>query len=95
MVTVPNIEINWDLGLIAGFLIFFTPLNLDWFFSGLEEFKLIAQRAIGIKIIALVLLFTLVKDSSDVALYLSILTFSYVELPHKPYIDTKKSQIQL
>lgn len=78
IIALPAIEINWELGLIAGFLIFLTPLNLDWVFSGLEEFKLIAQRAICIKVIALVLLFTLVKDSSDVALYLSILTFSYV-----------------
>lgn len=76
--TVPKIDIQLDFALICAALIFFTPLNIDWLFSGLQQFKTIALRAVSIKLIALVLLFSLVNSKEDLLLYLIILTFSYI-----------------
>ncbi len=50
--------------------------DINWFFFGLEEFKKTVIRNAIIKILSLVLIFTLVKSSSDLLIYISILSGS-------------------
>ena len=50
--------------------------DINWFFFGLEEFKKTVIRNAIIKIISLVLIFTLVKSSNDLLIYISILSGS-------------------
>ncbi len=52
--------------------------TIDWFYSGLEEFKIIAIRSVVIKIVALFLLYMFVKDASDFITYLWIILFSMI-----------------
>lgn len=51
-------------------------LDISWFFSGIEEFKLIVNRNIIVKLISAALVFLLVKDNSDLWIYILILSVS-------------------
>lgn len=51
-------------------------IDISWFFQGLEEFKKTVLRNIFVKLIGLVLIFTLVKDSNDLPIYFVIYVLS-------------------
>lgn len=53
-----------------------TGLDVNWFLSGLEEFKLIAIRSIAVKTIMTLSIFLLVKDKNDLLLYSIIVCLS-------------------
>lgn len=50
--------------------------DINWFFFGLEEFKLTVSRNIFIKLLSLVMIFMFVKSSTDVWIYTLILSSS-------------------
>lgn len=53
--------------------------DISWFFQGLEEFGIIVSRNIFFKLLTLLFIFTLVKDKSDLLIYIagtSILTLA-------------------
>jgi O-antigen/teichoic acid export membrane protein len=50
--------------------------SIDWFYSGLEQFKTIAVRSVTIKAVSLALLYIFVKNPSDVFIYLLITIFA-------------------
>lgn len=52
-------------------------LDINWFFFGLEEFKLTVSRNIIVKIISIICIFIFVKDSNDVWLYCLIMSGSF------------------
>jgi O-antigen/teichoic acid export membrane protein len=56
--------------LITGISVFTSPLNLDWFFSGREKFKLVMLRSVLAKIISLGSLFVFVRTRDDIIPYL-------------------------
>jgi O-antigen/teichoic acid export membrane protein len=56
--------------LITGISVFSAPLNLDWFFSGREKFKLVMIRSLLAKIISLGGLFIFVHTREDIIPYL-------------------------
>lgn len=64
--------------LVAGVLVTFTVLNVDWFFAGIEKFKWIALSSLVIKSLGLILLFVLVQKKGDTFGYLIFLLFLYV-----------------
>lgn len=49
--------------------------DITWFFSGMEEFKIISLRDIAIKTIMVIAIFVCVRSSEDVWKYTFILTF--------------------
>lgn len=49
-------------------------LDINWFFFGIEKFKITATRSTLIKLISTILIFVLVKQKSDVYLYCLIFT---------------------
>ncbi len=53
-----------------------TALDISWFYTGLEKFKAIVARNTVVKIVEVVLLFTLVKSSDDLIIYISISAFA-------------------
>ncbi|RKQ50977.1 O-antigen/teichoic acid export membrane protein [Roseivirga pacifica] len=69
---------SFATNLIAGLLILFGFLNVDWFFSGRQEFKLIALRSFIVKLFSLSILFFFVKEPEDTFPYLLFLVFLYV-----------------
>lgn len=62
--------------LVAGISLFLSSFSLDWYFAGRENFKMIAIRSIVIKLIALILMFALVKSKNDAIIYCGITVFS-------------------
>lgn len=57
---------------ILGISIILNLFSIDWFFTGLEEFKFIAIRGIIIRLLSLILLITLVKKSEDYIIYAAL-----------------------
>lgn len=66
---VPEIQSNIKLFILLSSSILLTAIGCTWFYSGIEDFKYITIRGLVIKTISLVLLFLLVKDSSDILWY--------------------------
>lgn len=64
--------------LLASLLIVMSVFNVDWFFSGKEQFKIIAIRSGLIKTVAFILLFITVRNSDDITAYLFFLVFLYI-----------------
>lgn len=75
---VPELSDDWQAHAIAGSIIFLTVFNVDWFFSGTEQFKIMALRSAVVKGLGLIILFTLVKNQQDTLEYLFFLVFLYV-----------------
>ena len=50
--------------------------DINWFFFGLEKFKITVMRSTFVKIISLVLIFSFVKSSDDLWIYTLILSLS-------------------
>jgi len=63
---------------LVGALVFFSFMNIDWLYSGLEMFKQISVRSMAVKLISLIALFLFVKSSGDIAIYLLIVVFSFL-----------------
>ncbi|OIR07043.1 putative O-antigen transporter [mine drainage metagenome] len=72
----PFFQSNLQLYYTAIILVLFGFSSIDWLYSGLEEFRIIAIRSIAIKILALVCLYLFVKTSNDYLVYLCIIIFS-------------------
>lgn len=58
------------------FLIIAAALDISWFFMGIEDFKKTVLRNTIVKIISLGAIFTFVKDTNDVGIYILILSLS-------------------
>ena len=61
--------------LVFALLVFLNFFNLDWLFSGKEEYVFIACRSMAIKIIMLGFIFMFVRSPSDTAVYALLLCF--------------------
>lgn len=58
------------------FQIIAAALDISWFFMGLENFKITVIRNFIIKIISLICIFTMVKNTNDLGAYILILSLS-------------------
>lgn len=65
-----------DILLILSINIISTSLGMEWFYQAIEEYKYITLRNIFVKIISLILIFTLIRDKGDYNLYAFILVIS-------------------
>ena len=65
-----QLDENRVLFLVAGFLLYFAPFRIDWFYSGLEQFKYITLRTIIIRIASIVCMFVFVRTKSDLLIYM-------------------------
>ncbi|MBV9989210.1 MAG: flippase [Chitinophagaceae bacterium] len=74
--TVPYFKPNIELFCYGGLIIVLGFSAIDWFYSGMEDFKTIAVRTVCIKLVSLVLLYCFVKNASDYKYYLFVTIFS-------------------
>jgi O-antigen/teichoic acid export membrane protein len=65
-----NILIIMSISIIA------TTLGLEWLFQAIEEYGYIAIRSLFVKLISLILMFTLVKSQNDYTIYGGIIVIS-------------------
>lgn len=82
--------------IIQGIYILSVAFDINWFFFGIEKFKITISRNIIIKLISLVLIFIFVKTSTDLWKYAAIMSIStlisqiYLWLYLKKYIIKAK-----
>ena len=67
---------NWRLYGAMSLLILATGLDLTWFFQAMERFGTLMLRHLVVKVLGVVLVFALVRDEGDVAVYALIQTGS-------------------
>ncbi len=67
---------------IGGINILLSGIFIDWLFQGMEDFRYISIRNIGIRIVFIILVFIFVRDSKDYVwyLFLNILSQSGINL---------------
>lgn len=69
---------DWLLMLVVSFNILGVSLDISFFFQGMEEFKIITIRTIIVRIISIIMIFTLVKSANDIWLYALCIAVSTV-----------------
>lgn len=61
---------------IYSFLLFSSAIDINWFFFGIEQFKITVIRNTIIRLLSLLCVFLFVRESSDVYIYGFIIAFS-------------------
>lgn len=69
---IPQLNENYVIFLVSGIILYTTPLKVDWFFQGKEEFGYITFRSLVIKTLSVILLFLLVREKSDLLIYVAL-----------------------
>lgn len=69
---IPQLNENYVIFLVSGIILYMTPFKIDWFFQGKEEFGYIAFRSLIIKTLSVILLFFLVREKSDLLIYVAL-----------------------
>jgi len=72
IVVVPRFQVDKSLFMIGTSQLFMTSLLIEWLYQGLENFKFIAIRNVAIKILYAIIVFLVIKDSSDYILYFAL-----------------------
>lgn len=67
---------NKTIMLVQGIYLISCGLDINWFFFGLEKFKITISRNFIIKFLSLILIFLFVKNRNDLWIYTSILSVS-------------------
>jgi O-antigen/teichoic acid export membrane protein len=75
IIFIPRINQDKELFVNIGFIVFLAPFMLNWLFQGLEDFKYIASRNISFRVVGLILMFLIIKDTSDYTVYGLIMAF--------------------
>lgn len=75
---VPYFHDKTNFYIVSCLIVFFNGLNVEWFFQGVEKFKMIALRSAIVKMVAIALLFTMVKSKTDDFNYLILIVFSTI-----------------
>ena len=70
--------------------LFANMFDISWFFQGMEEFKKITIKNIFVKIISILLIFLMVRNSNDLVFYISITSISSVLSSLLLWFDIKK-----
>ncbi|WP_407910736.1 flippase [Lactiplantibacillus brownii] len=85
------------LALIQGLWVLGALFDVNWFFYGLEQFSIVVLRNTLVKVISVILIFTLVRQSSDLWKYTLILAASSVIgfLITWPFIFSKISIVKV
>lgn len=75
---VPRFHENQDLMYIGSAKILFTAFAIEWFFTGIENFRYIAYRNLLVKVVYIISVFLLVKSEADYKLYFLLTILSVV-----------------
>lgn len=71
-----NAQNRFWVNFITGFHILAIFLNVEWFYQGREEYAAITIKNLIVKIVSLILIFTLVRTNEDLIIYAAIMIFS-------------------
>ena len=74
LIFIPRFNANLELFLIGNAKIIFTSLLIEWFYSGIENFRFITIRTLFIRLLYILLIFVVIKESGDYVLYFTLTT---------------------
>ena len=74
--SIPSLSADWKIFVLAGISLYLVPTTIDWYFQGLENFKVIAYRSLVIKCMAFAGLFIFVQQREDVIPYVILSSFA-------------------
>jgi O-antigen/teichoic acid export membrane protein len=63
---------NYMVFLVSGFALYLSPIKVNWFFQGIEEFGYITLRTLITSIIGLICLFVFVREKNDLIILIII-----------------------
>lgn len=98
---VPRFESELNIHLMMVMMLILNVFSIDWFYQWIEEYSYITIRNIAFKIISIILMFAIVKNSDDYMIYAGInifgLCFNNVlnYLNTKKYIDKKMYKLEI
>ena len=72
---VPRFESELNIHLMMVMMLILNVFSIDWFYQGIEEYSYITIRNIAFKIISIILMFAIVKNSDDYMIYAGINIF--------------------
>ena len=101
-ITVAKISENVPIFLILSLSIALNTIGTQWFFQAVEDFKYITIRSLIVRIVSLILLFVMVRDSGDLLQYSIVLTcgsagnniFNFIRLRKYVSADVLKEKMQ-
>jgi len=67
---IPDLRRDWLIFVLAGITLYLSPITIDWYFQGLENFKMITIRSLIIKCVTFAGLFIFVRQREDVLPYI-------------------------
>ncbi|WP_297633607.1 flippase [uncultured Clostridium sp.] len=91
-------EANYrEVFLIQGINILVATFDISWLFMGLEDFKKTVTRNLIVRVIGVILIFTLVKNVEDVALYvfINVGTALLGNLSMWPYLKNTVTKVKI
>ncbi len=90
---VEKIQNDKILFMVVGINIILNLFSIDWFYSGIEEYKYITIRSLVVRVLSIFLLFIFVKEKQDYIYYaaLSVLSIGGANLAN--IIGLKKGKI--
>lgn len=65
IVLIEQLTENYIVFLVSGFVLYLSPIKVNWFFQGIEEFGYITLRSLITSVISLICLFVFVRDKDD------------------------------
>ncbi len=75
---IPKLYIYRNLMWIGASKLFFNYLLIEWFYKGIEDFKYITIRTILVKLVYIISVFLLIRESSDYPIYYLLLCLMVV-----------------
>lgn len=75
---IPRLAAHPEMFFIGGAKIIFTALVIEWFFSGIENFRYITLRSIAIRILYVAAIFLFVRNHDQYILFFAITTASVI-----------------
>lgn len=86
----PRFENQLNIHLIMTLMLVLNVFSIDWFYQGIEEYSYITIRNIAFKIISIILMFFMVKNSDDYIIFAGINIFGLCFNNVLNYLHTKK-----
>jgi O-antigen/teichoic acid export membrane protein len=92
---VPQLRQDWTLFILAGVVLYLTPIAIDWYFRGLENFRAITLRSFIVRCITLIGLFVFVRHREDVIPYILLCMVSVIGANIWNLIYAKKQGLRI
>ncbi|MDR0832722.1 MAG: oligosaccharide flippase family protein [Candidatus Symbiothrix sp.] len=92
---ISDLRQDWLIFVLAGISLYLAPISIDWYFQGLEDFKIITYRSFVVKCCAFCGLFIFVRQRDDIIPYLLLSVFSIVGTSVWNVLYAKKRGLKL